>query len=177
MHPSELIWKDQWAIAWREFIAKRIVDLIIVLAVFKFTASEYDKLEDSLWIMLAFAFAASVIIYIRDMVAHWIMPMLGEEKRAPLSVLESLRRSHIQPEHIVPARLQGLKNLIDDNFADAWERIDAAVIYVSLETMLRGRPWFRKDYSRDLMDNAILRFTLESRRERGLASDDEIAGT
>lgn len=164
---------DFWAAAWRQFLAKRVADAALVAALFKLTANEYEKLADSFWILMAMAFAAGFFVWFRDFFAYWIAMMLGEDKRAPLSVLQALRNSRIKPEHVVPARIEGLKNLANSHSANADERVEAATIVAGLEGTIAGKPWFRREGARDLLNNAILRFTLEERRRNGLAHDDE----
>lgn len=167
---------DMWASAWRFFVAKRVTDAAFVAGIWALTANEYEKLSDSFWILMAVALVASAGIWFRDVVAYFVLTIAaGDEKRYGRSALEGLRQSSIDPSKISPARMDGLKNLIDSEMVPAKQRVEAAIIFSAFEGAARMIPWYRRAYARDLVDNAILRYTLENRRERGAAADDDLA--
>lgn len=171
---SDHLLGDQWANTWRMFLAKRSADAAIVGVIFWFTASEYDRLKDSFLLMLGAMLAIGGLIWFRDILAYWVLSLAsGDDKRTPLSVLTTLRESKIDPASIVPARMDGLKNLIDDTSADPEQRVQATAIFCSAEAGLRSKPWYARARGRDLFDNAILRYTLETRQKSGNASPDD----
>lgn len=174
MSVDDHILGDTWANTWRWFLAKRFTDALIILVVFWLFASEYEKLGDMFWPMMGFALAASAAVWCRDILSYWVLSIANsEERRYPRSTLAALRNADIDPENIRPARLEGLAALSSNAFAKAEDRVAAAALYASFKGIASKMPWYSRAHAEDLIDAAILRYTLENRREQGLADDDE----
>lgn len=172
--PSDHLASDTWGTLWRFFLAKRAVDVAAIVLLWYFFASEREQFEESWFWMIAGLVALSAIIWLRDFLAYFVlMTFDGEKKRAPLSILTMLRNSKIDPDDIHPASLDGLRNVMDAGHVHSEQRVHAAVIYMAGEGFSKVRPWYQRAYARDLVDNSILRYTLENRKSAGSARDDE----
>ena len=172
--PSDHLASDYWGTLWRFFLAKRAVDIAAIMLLWHFFASEHQSFDESGYWLILGVLALSAIIWFRDVLAYFVVMLFdGEKKRVPLSILSMLRKSEIDPDDIRPASLDGLRNVMDANYIAAEQRVHAAIIYMAGEGFSKVRPWYQRAYARDLIDNSILRYTLEHRKASNSARDGE----
>lgn len=168
--------RDHWGISWRMFIANRLIDTAVIVALFwLFGDPDTNDLKDGIPIMLGVVLGFGVYIAVRDWFASIaIGGGSGDDEYGyeNLSILHALRRMKVTPDVISPARIDGLQYAVDSFTASQRDKMACALLF----GIIKGRSAHMRSWQKlafeDSVDRAILRYVRESSPSKDDPADE-----
>lgn len=153
--------RDWWAITWRIWIANRVIDGAVIVAIFYFFGG--GDLKNSIAPLMGISLGFGAYFVVRNWFSNAAIGGADEGKIGfhNLAILNALRRMKIEPKAISPRRLDGLYNLANADYQESRDRVGAALLFGIVKGRASLMPAYRRAAYEDSVDRAILRYTTE----------------
>lgn len=165
--------RDWWSMTWRIWLANRVIDSAVIFAVFWYFGD--GNWREGFLPILGFVVGFGAYAVVRNWVAAFFTST-GDGSHYNIGFGLALRRMKIEPRAIQPARLDGLLYLLDADYKEPRDRVGAALLYGIAKGTSGRLPFYRQTAYEASLDNAILRYVLETRINESGESEASQAG-